>query len=106
MDSEKSDNPGSAPADISDNGVHTHPKRTLPGQAHEEETDMMGIRFKTKKEAKAAVPFGKERIIETSLFGQEYRDGEHAVCISLDPYTTRNTFGTITVEGGIVVKVV
>lgn len=67
---------------------------------------MMGIRFKTKKEAKAAVPFGEDKVIETSFFGKEYKDGEHPVCISLDPYTVRNVFGVITVKDGIVVKVV
>lgn len=66
---------------------------------------MMGIRFKTKKEAKAAVPFGRERIIETSFFGPEYKDGTHAVVVSLDPSRVRNAFATITVKDGIVVKV-
>lgn len=68
---------------------------------------MMGLRFKTKKEAKAAVPFeASERIIETSIFGDELRpNGKFAVCVSLDPYTIRNAFAEITVENGIVVKV-
>lgn len=68
---------------------------------------MMGLRFKTKKEAKAAVPFAAaERIIETSLFGDELRDnGKFAVCVSLDPYNIRNAFAQITVKDGIVTKV-
>lgn len=66
---------------------------------------MMGLLFKTKKEAIAAVPFGKEKIMETSMFGAEYKDGEHSVCVSLDPYTVRNSFARITVKDGIVVKV-
>lgn len=66
---------------------------------------MMGLLFKTKKEAKAAVPFGQEKILETSFFGAEYKDGKHAVCVSLDPYTVRNAFAQITVKDGIVVKV-
>lgn len=68
---------------------------------------MMGLRFSTKKEAKAAVPFeAASKIIETSLFGAELRpDGTFPVCVSLDPYRVRNAFATITVRNGIVVKV-
>lgn len=68
---------------------------------------MMGLRFKTKKEAKEAVPFrAEDKITETSLFGPELREnGKFSVCISLDPYRIRNSFGEITVENGIVVKV-
>lgn len=68
---------------------------------------MMGLRFKTKKEAKAAVPFPASRyVIETSIFGAELREnGTFAVCVSLDPYTIRNAFAQITVKDGIVVKV-
>lgn len=66
---------------------------------------MMGIRFKTKKDAKAAVPFGLEKVIETSIFGDEYKDGKHAVCVSLDPYTVRNAFAEITVKDGLVINV-
>lgn len=70
---------------------------------------MMGLRFKTKKEAKETLAargsLGPEDIIETSLFGIEYRDGEHSVCVSLDPYTVRNSFARITVRGGRIVKV-
>jgi len=68
---------------------------------------MMGLRFKTKKEAKAAVPFrASDYIIETSFFGPKLRpNGKFAVCVSLDPYTIRNAFAEITVENGIVTKV-
>ena len=70
---------------------------------------MMGLRFKTKKAAKDALAqrgsLGPEDIIETSIFGQEYRDGKHAVCVSLDPYTVRNYFATITVQDGRITKV-
>ena len=70
---------------------------------------MMGLRFKTKKAAKEALAakgtLGPENIIETSVFGAEYKDGEHAVCVSLDPYTIRNAFATITVKDGRIVKV-
>lgn len=68
---------------------------------------MMGLRFKTKKAAKEAVPFpAKDYIIETSFFGPELKEnGTFAVCVSLDPYTVRNSFAEITVENGIVTKV-
>lgn len=70
---------------------------------------MMGLRFKTKKAAKDALAergtLGPENIIETSMFGTEYKDGTHGVCVSLDPYTVRNSFATITVKDGRIVKV-
>lgn len=70
---------------------------------------MMGLRFPSKTAARRALEargtLGREDIIETSLFGSEYKDGEHAVCVSLDPYTIRNSFGTITVRDGRIVRV-
>jgi len=70
---------------------------------------MMGLRFKNKKAAKEALAargtLGPEDIIETSFFGPEYRDGQHSVCVSLDPYRVRLSFGTITVRDGRIVKV-
>lgn len=70
---------------------------------------MMGLRFKTKKAAIEALKergsLGPRDIIETSFFGPEYRDGQHGVCVSLDPYTVRNSFATIKVEGGLIVSV-
>lgn len=70
---------------------------------------MMGLRFKSKVAAKAALAergtLGREDIIETSFFGIEYVDGQHAVCVSLDPYTVRNSFATITVKNGRIVRV-
>lgn len=66
---------------------------------------MMAIAFKTKKEAIAAVPFGPERVIETSFFGPQFKDGTHGVVVSLEPDRVRNSFATITVVDGMVVKV-
>lgn len=70
---------------------------------------MMGLRFRNKKEAKEALAkkgsLGDEYIIETSIFGREFADGEHAVCISLDPYRVRNVFGQITVRNNRIVKI-
>ena len=70
---------------------------------------MMGLTFKTKKAAKEALAakgtLGPENIIETSIFGSEYKDGTHAVCVSLDPYTIRNSFAQITVRNGRIVAI-
>ena len=70
---------------------------------------MMGLLFKTKKAAQEALKargsLGPEHVMETSLFGAEYKDGTTAVCVSLDPYRVRNSFATITIEGGRIVKI-
>lgn len=70
---------------------------------------MMGLRFPTKKAAKEALAakgtLGPENIIETSMFGAEYKDGSHGVCVSLDPYRIRNSFATIVVRDGRIVSV-
>lgn len=70
---------------------------------------MMGLRFKSKAEAKRALAergtLGRSNIMETSIFGTEYKDGEHAVCVSLDPYHVRNSFATITVRDGRIVGI-
>jgi hypothetical protein len=69
---------------------------------------MLGIRFKTKKELKTKV--GQDIsgfIIETSLFGAEF-DGNNqgtCVCVSLDPYTVRNSFAQIWCKDNILTKV-
>lgn len=63
---------------------------------------MMGLKFKSKVEAKRALAergtLGREDIIETSFFGSEYTVGTHPVCVSLDPYTVRNSFAQIVVD--------
>lgn len=71
---------------------------------------MMGLLFKTKKAAKEALTaspngLGEEHILETSFFGPEFKDGQHAVCVSLDPSRVRNSFATITVSGGRIVAI-
>ncbi len=70
---------------------------------------MMGLQFKSKFAAKAALAengtLGPENIIETSFFGTEYKDGTHAVCVSLDPHTVRNSFAEITVSAGRIVRI-
>ena len=70
---------------------------------------MMALAFKTKKAAKEALAvkgsLGPEHIIETSFFGPEFKDGTHSVVVSEAPDRIRNSFATITVEGGRIVKV-
>ena len=71
---------------------------------------MMALAFKTKKAAQLALAekgfLNEDDIIETSFFGREYRDGEHSVVVSTQPDRVRNSFGRITVRGGLIVKVV
>lgn len=70
---------------------------------------MMGLTFKSKKAAKEALAargtLGREDIIETSMLGSEYKDGKTAVCVSLDPYTVRNSFAEITIQDGRIVTI-
>lgn len=70
---------------------------------------MMGLLFKTKKAAKEALAacgtLGPENIVETSMFGAEYKDGKTAVVVSLDPYTIRNSFAEITIRNGRIVAI-
>lgn len=70
---------------------------------------MMGLTFKSKKAAKEALAergyLDQRDIIETSFFGPEYKDGTTAVCVSLDPYTVRNSFAEITIKDGRIVAI-
>jgi hypothetical protein len=70
---------------------------------------MMALAFKTKKAAKEALAargtLGPEDVIETSFFGPEYKDGTQAVVVSEAPDRIRNSFATITIVGGRIVKV-
>lgn len=65
---------------------------------------MMGAPYATKKALKAAV--GQPlRVIETSLFGSEFRpDGDNTV-VGPDPYRKRSWYATVTCKGGIITKV-
>jgi len=70
---------------------------------------MMALRFPTKKAAKEALAafgtLGRSDIIETSIFGPEYRDGTHGVVVSLRPDRIRNSFATIVIRDGRIVSV-
>lgn len=70
---------------------------------------MMALAFKTKKAAREALAqrgtLGPENIIETSIFGQEYRDGTFGVVVSTAPDRIRNSFATIVIRDGRIVNV-
>lgn len=64
---------------------------------------MMGARYKTKKDLKAAI--GQPlRYVETSAFGPEYKaDGKFAV-VGPSPYE-RKWYAEVTMSGGLIAKV-
>lgn len=65
---------------------------------------MMGYNKPTKKALKESIG-EKFNPIETSLFGNEYKgDGIYCV-VGPDPYTKRNWFASVEVEGGDIIKV-
>lgn len=65
---------------------------------------MMGASYKTKKELKAAI--GQPlRYVETSIFGPEYMaDGTFCV-VGPDAHRDRRWFASVTMRGGLIVKV-
>ncbi len=65
---------------------------------------MLGATYKTKKELKESV--GKSlRYVETSMFGAEFKaDGQFPV-VGPCPFTKRNWYATVTMEGGLIKKV-
>jgi len=64
---------------------------------------MMGARYKTKKELKAAV--GQElRYVETSMFGAEYTPNGTFCVVGPDPYI-RKWFAEVTMKDGKIAKV-
>lgn len=70
---------------------------------------MLGYRAPSKKAIKDSImsgePMGDERIVETSMFGAEYKgDGEYTV-VGSDPERNRKWFAQLTFENGKVIKV-
>lgn len=64
---------------------------------------MMGVRYKTKKELKENV--GKPlRYVETSWFGEEYKENGTFCVVGPDPYI-RKWFASVTMENGLIQKV-
>lgn len=64
---------------------------------------MMGARYKTKKELRENV--GKPlRYIETSMFGEEYKDNGSFCVVGPDPYA-RKWYAEVTMRDGLIEKV-
>jgi hypothetical protein len=65
---------------------------------------MMGAPYATKKALRESI--GQPmRVIETSLFGLEFKpDGDNTV-VGPDPYTSRKWYATVTCEAGVITKV-
>ena len=64
---------------------------------------MMGARYKTKKDLKAAI--GQSlRYVETSTFGEEYRDNGKFCVVGPSPYE-RKWFAEVTMSDGKIAKV-
>jgi len=65
----------------------------------------MGVRgYRTKKALKEAVGTPL-RVVETSMFGAEFKPNGENVVVGPDAYTARNWFATVTCEDGIITKV-
>lgn len=65
---------------------------------------MMGANYPTKKALKESI--GKRlRVIETSMFGNEFQpDGVNYV-VGPDPYTSRKWYAAVTCKDGIITAV-
>jgi len=65
---------------------------------------MMGANYKTKKNLKENI--GKElRFIETSIFGNEFKENGTFCVVGPDPYRSRKWFAEVTMENGLIKKV-
>ncbi len=64
---------------------------------------MMGASYKTKKALKESI--GKElRYVETSMFGEEYRDNGKFCVVGPSPYD-RKWYASVTMKDGLISKV-
>lgn len=65
----------------------------------------MGVRgYRFKKDLKAAV--GQPlRVVETSMFGEEYNPNGQNIVVGPDAYTKRDWFATVTCRDGIITEV-
>lgn len=64
---------------------------------------MMGARYKTKKELRENI--GQPlRYVETSMFGEEYKDNGTFCVVGPDPYV-RKWFAEVTMRDGRIEKV-
>lgn len=65
---------------------------------------MMGAPYPTKKALKESI--GQPlRVIETSMFGTEFKPNGTNTVVGPDPYTSRKWYATVTCRDGVIVKV-
>lgn len=61
---------------------------------------MLGAIYKTKKDLRASI--GKPiNVIETSMFGPEYKDNGHFCVVGPHPYN-RKWYASVTMENGLI----
>lgn len=65
---------------------------------------MMGARYKTKKELKAAI--GQPlKYVETSFLGPEYTPNGTFCVVGPDAYNNRKWYAEVTMKDGVIAKV-
>ncbi len=65
---------------------------------------MLGVNYKTKKALKSLVGQGIQ-VVETSMFGLEYKSTGKFCVVGPCPYTNRKYFATVTMQDDIIKKV-
>jgi hypothetical protein len=65
---------------------------------------MMGASYKTKKDLKAAIG-QRLRYVETSIFGDEYRDTGKFCVVGPCAHTNRKWFAEVTMADGKIARV-
>jgi hypothetical protein len=64
----------------------------------------MGASYPTKKALREAI--GKRlRYVETSMFGEEYRDNGVLTVVGPCPYTSRKWYANVTMKDGLIAGV-
>ncbi len=65
---------------------------------------MMGAPYKSKKELKGEVG-NPIVVIETSMFGLEYKDNGNFCVVGPCPYTNRKWYASVTMKDGLIASV-
>jgi hypothetical protein len=65
---------------------------------------MMGANYPTKKTLKECVGKALD-YIETSMFGEEYKENGTFCVVGPDPYRKRTWFAEVTMKDGLIAKV-
>lgn len=65
---------------------------------------MMGASYNTKKDLKAAVG-QRLRYIETSMFGEEFKENGTFAVVGPDPYNNRKWYASVTMKDGLIAAV-